>query len=77
MLATAPRRGGASIVGSMLLINGRRGDRAPATLLVLPFNGTPLLLMVYFLGAFSAMEETFLRKVLDEGEDLKCGLRSQ
>ena len=43
----------------------------PMALLVLPFDGTPLWVMVCFLGAIGIMEETFFRKILDRG-DLKC-----
>jgi len=47
----------------MLLINSRRRTAPPATLLILPFDETPLWVMVCFLGAISAIEEAFLRKV--------------
>ena len=48
-----------------------------AALLVLPFDGTSLWVMICFLGAISAMKEAFLRKFLEGGRDHKCGLSSQ
>ena len=50
-----------------LIIDGR-GTMPPDGVIVLPFDGTPLWVIVCFLRAIGAKEEAIFRKVLDQME---------
>ena len=50
----------------------------PAALLVFPFDGTPLWVMICFLGAINTREEVFCGRFWVGWEgDLEYGLQSQ
>ena len=56
----------------MLLVVSMQGIVPPAALLPLPFDGTPLWVIVYFLGAIGTKERLFVEGFRLDGKEILC-----